>query len=252
MKKRCIAMLAVLVLVLGLAACGGNAPEEKTANEKLREALPGLWEITAWDLTTGGYLNVVEGWYLQYTDDTIWFYMDGELVNEEGYEWISEDTIHFWYKEDPSYVGDWKYELQEDGTINITYEEYGTIYYTEKCPEGTDPLDYKPIDDKGDITGTPIAPEDLLGTWNLLSMTVAGTETALEDQAFEFTADTVTYLVSGAAFNASSYVFVDEYNMTVTSLADTSVVANWAAAVQEDGTLLITDTTNAIIYKLSK
>ena len=248
MKKLSILALA-LVLVFSLPVYG--QAESVDVNEELKEALPGIWEITAWDLTTGGFINVVEGWFLRYTDDTIWFYMDGELVNEEGYEWINENTQHFWYKEDPTYVGDWAYELQEDGSLIITYDEYGVVYYAEKRPDDTDPLAYVPIDAVAAEGGT-IAPEDLVGSWDLNSMTVAGVETPLEDQAFAFTEDSVQYVISGVPINDSSYTFADEYNLTVVSKEDESNVANWNLDLQADGTLVITDTTNGFIYNLSK
>ena len=247
MKKLSILALA-LVLVFSLPVYG--QAESVDVNEELKEALPGIWEITAWDLTTGGFINVVEGWFLRYTDDTIWFYMDGELVNEEGYEWINENTQHFWYKEDPTYVGDWAYELQEDGSLIITYDEYGVVYYAEKRPDDTDPLAYVPIDAVAAEGGT-IAPEDLVGSWDLNSMTVAGVETPLEDQAFAFTEDSVQYVISGVPINDSSYTFADEYNLTVVSKEDESNVANWNLDLQADGTLIITDT-NGVVYKLKQ
>ena len=228
-------------------------PVTKSVNEILREAIPGIWQITAWDLVQGGYVNVVESWFLKYTDDTIWFYQDGELINEEGYEWKDDITMHFWYKADPSYVGDWAYELKDDGTLVITYAEYGVVYYCEKRPDDTDPLAYKPSQSQENI-GKAIAPTELVGIWDLNSMTVAGVETPLagQMQTFVFTEDSVQYVIAGVPINDSTYVFADEYNLTITSKADTSNVANWNLALQEDGSLIITDTTNGWIYNCSK
>ena len=228
-------------------------PVTKSVNEILKEAIPGIWQITAWDLVTGGYVNVVDSWFLKYTDDTIWFYQDGELINEEGYEWKDEVTMHFWYKADPSYVGDWAYELKDDGTLVITYAEYGVVYFCEKRPDDTDPLAYKPSQQQ-ENNGEAIAAADLVGIWDLNSMTVAGVETPLagQGQTFVFTEDSVQYVIAGVPINDNTYVFADEYNLTVTSKADTANVVTWNLALQEDGSLLITDTTNGWIYSCSK
>ncbi len=284
MKKLSTAFLAIL-LILSLAACGGPGPDTKadpsgtqassetkapetkpsetepsatepvtkSVNEILREAIPGIWQITAWDLVQGGYVNVVDSWFLKYTDDTIWFYQDGQLINEEGYEWKDDVTMHFWYKADPSYVGDWAYELKEDGTLVITYAEYGVIYLCEKRPDDTDPLAYKPSESQGG-SGKTIAASDLVGTWDLNSMTVAGTETPLAGmgQTFVFTEDSVQYVISGVTINDNTYAFADEYNLTVTSKADSNNVVNWNLALQDDGSLIITDTTNAWVYSCTK
>ena len=228
-------------------------PVTKSVNEILRETIPGIWQITAWDLVTGGYVNVVESWFLKYTDDTIWFYQDGQLINEEGYEWTDEVTMHFWYKADPSYVGDWAYELKDDGTLVITYAEYGVIYLCEKRPDDTDPLAYKPSESQ-DNNGAAIAADDLIGVWDLNSMTVAGVETPLagQGQTFVFTADSVQYVISGIPINDNTYAFTDAFNLTVTSKTDATNVVNWNLALQEDGSLIITDTTNGWIYGCSK
>ena len=228
-------------------------PVTKSVNEILKEAIPGIWQITAWDLVTGGYVNVVDSWFLKYTDDTIWFYQDGELINEEGYEWKDEVTMHFWYKADPSYVGDWAYELKDDGTLVITYAEYGVVYFCEKRPDDTDPLAYKPSQQQ-ENSGEAIAAADLVGIWDLNSMTVAGVETPLagQGQTFVFTEDSVQYVIAGVPINDNTYVFADEYNLTVTSKADEANVVTWNLALQEDGSLLITDTTNGWIYSCSK
>ena len=284
MKKLSITLL-VAAMILGLAACSkpvdgpgtepaatsssagtstpapqpsetepaSTAPVSKRVNEILRETIPGIWQITAWDLVAGGYVNVVDSWFLKYTDDTIWFYQDGALINEEGYEWKDDVTMHFWYKADPSYVGDWAYELQEDGTLKITYAEYGVVYFCEKRPDDTDPLAYKPSESQ-ENNGSAIAAADLVGTWDLNSMTVAGVETPLAGmgQTFVFTGDSVQYVIGGAVINDNTYAFADEYNLTVTSKADASNIVNWNLSLQEDGSLVITDTTNGWIYSCAK
>ena len=280
--KKIIAVLLAVVLVLALAACGSSkapastpaptsAPESSetesgdagigspeilasSVNQELREVLPGLWEIKAWDMTSGGYLNVAEGWYLEYTDDTIWFYMDGAVVNEESITWITENTIHAVYKADTSYYVDWAYKLEEDGSITITDDGNGFIYYTEKCPEGTDPTAYTPVQPAGvgEEAAAPVSPEDLVGTWDLHSMNFAGTETPVQDQTFVFTEDSVQYVVSGATVNDNTYTWTDESTLHIVSKADPSGAVDWSLAPQADGSVIITDTTNGLVYTCTK
>ena len=229
-----------------------TVPESKSVHDELVEAIPGIWQITAWDLVTGGYINVVDTWFLKYTDDTIWFYMDGALVNEEGYEWSDDVTMHFWYKDDPSYVGDWAYELQEDGTLKITYAEYGVIYYCEKRPDDTDPTDYKPAEG-GEIEGEAITAADLAGTWDINTMTVAGIETSVAGQGmtYVFTEDSVQYWFI-VQINDFSYEFTDEYNIKLVDKTDETNTTVWTLAVQEDGSLLIIDAANSMSYSCTK
>ncbi len=279
--KKTIAVLLAVVMVFALAACGSSkapasapaeggdsgigAPEilNSSVNKQLREVLPGLWEIVAWDMTSGGFLNVAEGWYLEYTDDTIWFYMDGELVNEESITWITENTIHAVYKADTSYYVDWAYELQPDGTMIITDDGNGFIYYTEKCPEGTDPTAYTPVM-PGDVgeeeapaveeeaEASPIAPEDLVGIWDLNVMIFGGTETAVEGQDFAFSEDSVQYEIAGAAQNDFAYTWTDESTIHLVNKADETSAVDWVLALQADGSLLITDITNGLSYSCTK
>ena len=85
-------------------------------------------------------------------------------------------------------------------------------------------------------------------------MTVAGVETPLagQGQTFVFTEDSVQYVIAGVPINDNTYVFADEFNLTVTSKADTTNVVTWNLALQEDGSLIITDTTNSWIYNCAK
>lgn len=254
--KKIIALILAMVMALSLVACGGGSDGDTIdtdVNKELRQVLPGIWEITSWDLTAGGYLNVAEGWYLVYTDDTIKFYMDGAQVNEESYTWISENTLHAIYLDDPSYTVDWSYELKDDGTMVITDEANGLIYYTEKRPDDTDPTAYVPSTPAGGSEDAlTIDPADLVGTWNLNSMIIAGTETPVADQTFVFTEDSVQYVVSGAMVNDNTYTWIDASNLKIVNKADETAVVEWNLALQADGTLIITDTTNGLGYSCTK
>ena len=251
-RKHMVAIVLALAMLFALDACGGDTQQQaETEENELKKVLPGIWEITSWDLITGGYLNVIENAYLVYTDEDIVFIMDGEVYTDNSYTWIDENTVHAVYKADTSYTVDWKHELQEDGTMIITDEENNLIYYVEKCPEGTDPYAVTQRETVVEEERSPIAAEELVGTWTIESYTVLGSTTQTQDWLFVFTEGDVQYIASGITMNDNTYEWTDEKVIHIVNKENGAAV-DWELGLTADGTLAITDLTNGVSYACTR
>lgn len=100
--------------------------------------------------------------------------------------------------------------------------------------------------------GTPIAPADLLGTWDITGWNVLadGSFSPVTGQTFEFREDELYYYISGETASACYYSFENDYDIALKNFdaAETDEPLIWTLYLNEEGQLLIEDPTYAIAY----
>lgn len=99
---------------------------------------------------------------------------------------------------------------------------------------------------------TPIDPADLLGTWNITGWNVLadGSFSPVTDQTFEFREDELYYYISEETASACNYSFENDYDIALKNFdaAETDTPLIWTLYLNEEGHLLIEDSTYAIAY----
>ena len=208
--------------------------------------LLGTWDITGWNVLADGSFVPVTDQTFEFLEDELYYDISGETASACYYTFENEFDIalrNFDAAETDAPLI-WTLYLNEDGQLLIEDPTYAIAYVCVKQDDGGQ-TGVEP-------THTPIAPADLLGTWDITGWNVLadGSFVPVTDQTFEFLEDELYYDISGETASACYYTFENEFDIALRNFdaAETDAPLIWTLYLNEDGQLLIEDPTYAIAY----